>query len=109
MVVSLYRPPEAPIPSFEEVIQAIRGWLEEEDCEVVILRDMNFPSLGAWEAVEVNLLRQRAEKREEGEQGYQTRSGMAWLELTEEFGLQQKVKENTRKEHILDLIWTNSN
>ena len=34
---------------------------------------------------------------------------MAWLELTEEFGLQQKVKENTRKEHILDLIWTNSN
>ena len=51
MVVSLYHPPEAPIPSFEEVIQAIRGWLEEEDCKVVILRDMNFPSLGAWEAV----------------------------------------------------------
>ena len=33
---------------------------------------------------------------------------MAWLELTEEFGLQQKVKKNTRKESILDLIWTNS-
>ena len=33
---------------------------------------------------------------------------MAWLELTEEFGLHQKVKENTRKESILDLIWTNS-
>ena len=63
VVVSIYRPPDAPIPSFEEVIKAIRSWLEEEDCEVVILGDMNFPSLGAWEAVEVNLLRQRAEKR----------------------------------------------
>ena len=33
---------------------------------------------------------------------------MAWLELTEEFGLHQKVKENTRKDNILDLVWTNS-
>ena len=109
VVVSIYRPPDAPIPSFEEVIKAIRSWLEEEDGEVVILGDFNFPSLWAWEAIEVDLLRQRAEKREEGDQGYQTKSGMAWLELTEEFGLQQKVRENTRKDHILDLVWTNSN
>ena len=33
---------------------------------------------------------------------------MIWLELTEEYGLLQKVKEVTRKEAILDLIWTNS-
>ena len=30
------------------------------------------------------------------------------MELTEEFGLHQKVKENTRKDNILDLVWTNS-
>ena len=34
---------------------------------------------------------------------------MVWLEVVKEFGLQQKVKENTRLDHILDLIWTNSN
>ena len=45
VVVSIYHPPEAPISSFEEITQAIRGWLEEENCEVVILGDMNFPSL----------------------------------------------------------------
>ena len=109
VVVSLYRPPEAPVSSFEEITQAIRGWLEEENCEVVILGDFNFPDLGAWEAIEIDQLRQRAEKKDEGKQGYQTRSGMVWLEVVEEFGLQQKVKENTRLNHILDLIWTNSN
>ena len=52
-----------------------------------ILGDLNFPSLGAWEAIEIDLLRQRADKRDEEDQGYQIKSGMAWLELTEEFGL----------------------
>ena len=33
---------------------------------------------------------------------------MVWLELTEEYRLHQKVKQFTRKEAILDLVWTNS-
>ena len=72
--------------------------------------DFNLPQLGAWEEVEVDLLHQRAERREaqEAEQGHQTKSGMIWLELVEEFGLHQMIKENTRQENILDLFWTNS-
>ena len=85
VVISIYHPPDAPIPSFEEVIKSIRSWLEEEEGEVVILGDFNFPSLGAWEAIEIDLLRQRVDKRDEEDQGYQTKSGIAWLELTEEF------------------------
>ena len=51
VVVSIYRPPEAPIASFEEITQSIRDWLDDENYEAVILGDMNFPALGAWEAI----------------------------------------------------------
>ena len=72
--------------------------------------DFNLPQLGAWEVVKVDLLCQRAERREaqEAEQGHQTKSGMIWLELVEEYGLHQMINENIRKENILDLFWTNS-
>ena len=76
VVFSLYRPPEALIPSFMEITDSIREWLEGEDREVIILGDFNLPQLGAWEDIEVDLLYQRAEKKEEGDQGYQTRSGI---------------------------------
>ena len=108
IVISIYRPSEAPIPSFIEVTNKIREWLEGENSEVVILGDFNLPDMGAWEDIEVDLLRQRADKKEENDQGFKTRSGMIWLELTEQYRLHQKVKQFTRKEAILDLIWTNS-
>ena len=47
VTVFLYRPPDAPIPAFMEIIDSIRGWLEGEEGEVVILGDFNFPHLGA--------------------------------------------------------------
>ena len=95
IVISIYRPPEAPILSFIEVANKIREWLEGENSEVVILGDFNLPDMGAWEDIEVDLLRQRADKKEENDQGFKTRSGMIWLELTEEYGLHQKVKQFT--------------
>ena len=63
IVISLYRPPEAPIPSFIEVANKIREWLEGENSEVVILGDFNLPDMGSWEDIEVDLLRQRADKK----------------------------------------------
>ena len=108
IIVSIYRPPDAPVTSFIEVANKIREWLEGENSEVVILGDFNLPDMGSWEDIEVDLLRQRADKKEETDQGFKTRSSMIWLELTEEHGLHQKVKQFTRKESIFDLIWTNS-
>ena len=46
IVISLYRPPEAPIPSFIEITNTIREWLEGENSEVVILGDFDLPD---WE------------------------------------------------------------
>ena len=108
--LSLYRPPDAPVLAFEETVQTVRSWLEGEDCEITLKGDFNMPQLGTWEEIEVDLLHQRAKKREtqEAQEGYQTKSAMIWLELVEEYGLHQIIKENTRKENILDLFWTNS-
>ena len=71
-VLSLYRPPDAPVSSFEETVQTIRGLLEEEEGEIVIMGHYNMPQMGAWEEIEVDSLLQRAEKREaqEAEQGH---------------------------------------
>ena len=72
-----------------EMIQQILGWIEEDDGEVMLLGDYNLPSMGAWEEIEVDLLRQRAEKREhqEAQVGFQTQGLMAWLDFAEEFRL----------------------
>ena len=31
IAISLYRPPDAPVPTFEDIVKSIRGWLEGEE------------------------------------------------------------------------------
>ena len=70
--------------------------------------DFDMPDRGCWSEVETLRLRETAAKREEGIQGSKTRQMMLLLEFSEQFSLTQRVSEHTRKDHTLDLCWTNS-
>ena len=63
--------------SVHDKMDSVLSSLKTPTPTITIMGDFNMPQLGAWEEVEVDLLCQRAERREaqEAEQGHQTTSG----------------------------------
>ena len=107
-VVNFYRPPGSDINSFQEALDKVSLWLEDDKAELVVLGDFNLPEAGQWSEAETLKLRETAAKREEGSQGIKTKQAMLLLEFSENFSLTQRVTEYTRQNNTLDLCWTNS-
>ena len=107
-LVNIYRPPGSDISSFQEALDKVSSWLEEDRNELVMVGDFNLPEAGSWSEIETFHIRETAAKREGGLQGIKTKQMMLLLEFCEEHSLIQKVTEPIRSQHILDLYWTNT-
>ena len=108
-IASIYRPPGAKVAPFEEIINKLREWILGEEGDLTILGDFNIPEMDGWGEIQIeNLYKKASQKELDKKTGVKTMSASKWMEFCEEQGMLQLVKESTRKEKILDLIFSNS-
>ena len=103
-VIAFYRPPNTPIPKFQECLRKLKSYLEKhEDAITIIMSDTNLKFIN-WETESIEqpaLITQTltAEERKSSE---------VMLEFVADNLLAQLVTENTRKgKSLLDIVLTN--
>jgi hypothetical protein len=107
LVIAIYRPGSATHAEFSLILQKRRHYLEQvkDEQEIWLLGDFNFPPrLLTWHNVENGPIPIASSGNTE-----EKASVSALLKLAHEYFLQQLVTEPTRKEHILDLVFTSNN
>ena len=108
-IASIYQRPGAKVDSFEDIINKLREWILGEEGDLTILGDFNMPWMVDWGALQIeNLYKNASQVELDKNTGVKTMSAFKWMEFCEEQGMLQLVKESTRKEKILDLIFSNS-
>ena len=107
-IVNHYRPPSSDIHSFEDIISHIREQTSQTTKELVLIGDLNFPDQFSWTEGDKEGLIEAIQGRHKGSWGRELTQAIALLKLIEESCLSQQVQEETRKNNILDLLFTNS-
>ena len=107
-VINIYCPPSSDTQSFEDVMEQSREWTEQRNKELVLIGDFNFPDQYNWSEADREGIRESIQGRQKGQWGRELTQAVILLEFIEENCLLQWVQEETRKENILDLLFTNS-
>ena len=107
-VINAYRPPSSDKESFNEILQKAREWTGQTQREIVLLGDLNFKSMNAWTESDKDGLREDIVGKKKTHWGRELAQAVDLLEFIEDNGLIQWVTDETRKDSILDLVFTNS-
>jgi exonuclease III len=110
-LITVYRPPSCPINKFKEAIDCINTWLELFENHgqlfpnLILNGDLNFKSMNFWESHDIYNLRDRAHIRT---LSIDSQQALLLLDLVDQHMMQQIVKEPTRGDAVLDLLFTNN-
>ena len=99
VTINCYRPPQCSTESFVDVIEKITKTLEDQPTpmpEIILCGDFNFPGI-QWPESKVS----------GGSQMDRTQARLL-IEIAEKFFLTQQINKPTRKDNILDLLFTNN-
>ena len=107
-VINMYRPPSSDNDSFNEVLHKVREWTSQTQREIILLGDLNFKSMNAWTESDKDGLREDIVGKKKTQWERELAQAVDLLEFIEDNGLIQWVTEETRKDSILDLVFTNS-
>merc|ERR1711989_235461 len=107
-VINIYRPLSSDKDSFNEILQKVRKWTSQTQREIILLGDLNFKSMNAWIESDKDGLREDIVGKKKTQWGRELTQAIDLLEFIEDNGLIQWVAEETRKDSILDLVFTNS-
>merc|ERR1712240_185323 len=107
-VINISRPPSSDKDSFNEILQKVREWTSQAQREIILLGDLNFKSMNAWTESDKDGLREDIVGKKKTQWGRELAQAVDLLEFIEDNGLNQWVTEETRKDSILDLVFTNS-
>ena len=115
-LVTVYRPPKCPQFRFKECLEVVRDWLKDLELggkqtpTILISGDFNLGFLNSWDPSQIEAIKGSIDKRSaDGKNVAEDKlQAKMLIEFVEEHFLQQHVKEATRKENILDLIFTNN-
>ena len=102
----IYRPPDATLDEFKDVLERARTYLNSHPCkDVILLGDFNFPTdVVDWRDTEDGIVPYPKAFRTDGRK----EQFQELLNFTDEFYLHQMISKPTRGTNILDLIFTNS-
>ena len=101
IVVVVYRPPDSPTESFQKILRTAQEKIDSinndrRDADIFLLGDLNLPGIN-WEFLTIDTNQSR-----EAQQSCTT-----LLDFMDTNFLTQLIKLPTRKENILDLVFTN--
>jgi hypothetical protein len=108
-VITVYRPPGCPSPKFKEAMATISEWIEKleqtKPVTVVLTGDFNLPFMGTWSNCD-EMLAASHERAQDGRAVAADKVQAIMLaELTAQHLMAQCMKEGTRLENILDLLF----
>jgi exonuclease III len=114
-VITMYRPPGCPTDKFRESVRQVREWIssfENSDSplpSIILNGDFNFGFMGGWDIADISGLEGKLKSRaEDGLAVSQDKSqALLLLDLVQEHLMTQVVKEGTRLDAILDLVFSN--
>ena len=121
VITNLYRPPNCPEELFVQTLEQSAVFLRNMEAssqranDYLILGDFNFPFLNFKNdssRINESILKNTCKHCHDIQQCQHTsserRQAQALLNFAEEFFLQQYIKKPTRKQNILDLVFTNN-
>ena len=99
IMVGLYRPPEAPLTSFANLMSKIQSFVDKhKTSDIIIQGDVNFPQV-VWSDSTIK----------SGKSTEENQSARILLDFMDKNFMTQQVEENTRdNKNILDVIITNN-
>ena len=115
-LLTMYRPPKCPQFKFKESLKEVRDWLDSIEKEgkptptIFLSGDFNLGFLENWEAEQIEEIKGAVDTRKkEGKVVAAERAQAIMLvNFVEEHFLQQQIRESTRNEAILDLLFTSN-
>ena len=113
-LITVYCPPDCTTESFTKGINFVEAWMEDvknnEGIKFLMTGDFNLGFLGNWNSEVICNFVHNTNSRNEQNKVIDSRKKQALklLDLTDAWGLEQKVTDGTRKANILDLVLTNS-
>ena len=114
--IVIYRPPNCPAPKFIEALKFINEWiLKLKDSlgktpTICMTGDLNMPSMKSWEIETIEDMTSNSNAREINNKSISEDKEqiMELVSFTQDWSLQQEVKEPTHLGNILDLVFTNN-
>ena len=115
-LITIYRPPGCPEYKFKECLEEVTAWLQQLEGghkaapTILISGDFNLGFLDSWEPSTIEKLKAGALCPRAGRAASEEKKqALHLVDFAEDFFLLQYVDEATRKQNILDLIFTNNN
>ena len=114
-LVTIYRPPRCPQFKFKECLEMVKDWASSLETEgqptptILISGDFNLGFLENWDSEKLEATKEAIQKRTNNGKAvadYKIQARML-IEFVEEHFLIQHISENTRKQSILDLVFSN--
>ena len=115
-LVTVYRPPACPGWKFKEALEEITAWLRQLEGKssspsVLVSGDFNLGFLKSWDASSIESIKSSSSSRSADGKAVSEdkKQALFLIEFAEDFFLHQHIEEGTRRQNILDLIFTNDN
>ena len=113
-IVTMYRPPDSTVESFRWSIKKVNIWLSKilqksDGVRVIVNGDFNLGKLGDWEDKEIEKTKDKINEKIYNKEtiGSEKAQMLELIEFAEKWGLMQNIKDITREDRILDLVFTN--
>ena len=115
-LITVYRPPGCPCWNFKESLEEITTWLRGLETKgnstptILVSGDFNLGFLNSWDFKTIEELKAKSSNRAgDGRSVAEDKKQALFLiEFAEEFFLAQHIDQGTRRQNILDLIFTNN-
>ena len=114
-LVTIYRPPKCPQFKFKEALESVTEWITGLETQgkptptILISGDFNLGFLNNWNNEHIESTKNAIEKQTNVGKAVAEEKTQAkmLIEFVEEHFLMQQINEGTRKDRILDLVFTN--
>ena len=115
--INIYRPPSATVQSLSKSLEMITNWMtkienEFSEARFFVSGDFNIKEMKSWDEDTINEMKETVLSRNDSDNDSITDIGvvklnsMNMIEFIEKWNLLQYIKVPTRKDNILDLIFT---
>ena len=109
----MYRPPDSTKESFNWSVRNVNNWLRKiqkkhDGVRMFINGDFNLGKLNDWSEDSVNSVRDKIYERVSNREniGVESAQMMEAIDFADKWNLEQKIKNPTREDRILDLLFT---
>jgi len=111
-LVNIYRPPNCPTVHFQDTLVQLETFLQGLEGEqgmpcILLTGDLNLPFLRDWSSSALETFCSRVAERENSSRSTadDQRQAVMLIHLSQRFYMEQMVRENTRQNNLLDLVF----